>query len=343
MSEAEWCRVQAGAALRAMRLTVGIACRDGLPHLHACLAALPAVAACAADVEFILVDSASSDGTLEAMLAFAKNRRDTRVLSMHGHVNLAATRNVILDAARPGAVFIVDGDVAVNAAFVAAALAALDADRCDIVFGRLPEVIYDGSHRPVGRNDDRYRVDRECFRTVFHGIVLLGEAVARAGARYDTRLRRGEDTDLAVRLAERFRILALATEMGTHHTVPYYHADRLATFYRQRYTRPIGSMIRKHLWHPKRLWRGGRHVFVGGAIGLLTQALFVVALLSTSPLAIAAAAALIAVDFGQLAVRGRGHHFVPVRIVGAWFLAWGILFPEWDAPRYQLTVHDPKQ
>ena len=325
-----------------MRLTVGIACRDGLPHLHACLAALPAVVACAAEVEFILVDSASSDGTLEAMLAFAQNRRDTRVLSMRGHVNLAATRNVLLDAARPGAVFIVDGDVAIEAAFVAAALAALEAHRCDIVFGRLPELLHDGSHRLIGRNSDRYRVDRERFRTVFHGIVLLGETVVRSGVRYDTRLRRGEDTDLAVRLVERFRILALAMDMGTHYSVPYYHADRRVAFYRQRYMRPIGTMIRKHLLYPKRLWRG-RHVFAGGATGLLTQALLVLALLSTSSTAIAAVAALIGVDFGCLAMRGRSHHFVPVRIIGAWFLAWGILFPEWNTPRFQLTEHYPGQ
>ncbi|MCP5373458.1 MAG: glycosyltransferase [Hyphomicrobiales bacterium] len=324
-----------------LTLTVGIACRNGLPHLTACLDALPAVAARVPGVRFVLVDSGSSDGTLAAMQAFAGGRADTRVLSMQGHVNLSATRNVILDAAGPGPVFLVDGDVAVEPGFVAAALAALAEDRADIVFGRLPEVLYDGQHRRIAEGGDRYAVGGGGPCHLFHGIVMLGPAVTAARPRYDPRLTRCEDTDMSIRLSGRFRILALPMVMGIHHTVSYYHADRRGAFYREQYTRPLGALIRKHLAAPRRLWHG-HSVFAGVATGLATQALLAAALATGQAAAIAAALALMALDFAQLALRGRYRNYVPVRLVGAWFLVLGFLAPRWDAPDFQLVEAAPR-
>lgn len=323
-----------------MDLTLGIACRNGLPHLHVCLAALPAVAARVAGTAFLLVDSGSSDGTLAAMEDFARGRNDTRVLSMRGTVNLSATRNVILEAARPGAVFIVDGDVAVEADFVAAAMQALRSGRADIVYGGLPEIHYDGSHRAIGKASDRYAVGDGGPRPLFHGVVLLGPAVTAAGVRYDARLARCEDTDLAVRLADRFQIMALPQTMGTHHTIPYYHADRWRAVLRQGYARQMALLVRKHLAAPRRLWRG-RSTFAGPATGLVTQAFLLAALASSLPAAIAAAAGLMALDFAALALRGRAHHYVPVRLVGAWQLAWGLVVPAWDRPDFQVVERAP--
>ena len=61
-----------------MRLTVGVVAQNGLPHLTRCLDSLPTLADCAEAVEFILVDAASSDGTLAAMRSFSEVRTDTR-------------------------------------------------------------------------------------------------------------------------------------------------------------------------------------------------------------------------------------------------------------------------
>lgn len=323
-----------------MELTVGIASRNGLPHLDVCLAALRDVATRVPGTEFLLVDSASTDGTLDTMLAFARGRNDTRVLSMRGTVNLSATRNVILEAARPGAVFIVDGDVALEADFVAAAMEALRSGRADIVYGGLPEIHYDGSHRAIGEAGDRYGVGGGGPRPLFHGVVLLGPAVTAAGARYDARLARCEDTDLAVRLADRFQIEALPQTMGTHHTIPYYHADRWRAVLRQGYALQMALLVRKHLTAPRRLWRG-RSTFAGPATGLVTQALLLAALASALPAAVAAAAGLMALDLAALALRGRAHHYVPVRLIGAWQLAWGLLVPAWDKPDFQVAEKVP--
>src|SRR5262249_2534763 len=146
----QWDRRVASKELPAMRLTVGVICRNGLPHLMKCLATLPGIEGSAQEVDFILVDSASTAETLGDMLAFAAGRRDTRVFSMSGLVNSSAARNVVLRNARPGAVFLVDGDVAVNRSFVDAALEELDRNSCEIVNGRLAEILHDREHRPYG-------------------------------------------------------------------------------------------------------------------------------------------------------------------------------------------------
>ena len=318
-------------------LTIGVVCRNGMPFLSRCLDSLPAVQGVAANVEYLLVDAASTDGTLQAMTTFASGRTDTRVYSMSGRVNLSATRNIVLKHAAPGAVFLVDGDVAVDPRFLEAALSELEADTCEIVFGQLPETLHDGNCRPIGTRHDRYGVVTRSRRKEFSGVVLLGPRVVAAGIRYDERLRKAEDVDLAVRLNRRFRILALPISMGTHYTVNYYHPDRVRAWYSEANARVLGTFARKHILRPDRIWHG-RKIIAGVAFGIGLQLVLLVALASGSPLLLATAGVLIALDLVQMTARKRLSHYVPVRLVGAWLFAFGVLVPDWDRPRFKVRL-----
>ena len=118
-------------------LTIGVIARDGLPFLHDCLKSLPAQLDGVTFLDIILVDSASGDGTTEVMSEFAGQRPGVRVFRMDGKTNAAATRNVILDNAAPGAVLLVDGDIVLTQAFLRAGIDAVRPARGGAVLGGL--------------------------------------------------------------------------------------------------------------------------------------------------------------------------------------------------------------
>jgi len=298
-------------------LTVGVLARDGLPHLQMCLQSLPALADCAGTVDFLLVDSASRDATLKAMCAFASRGNRVRVFAMKGAVNQSATRNVILDNAAPGAVLLIDGDVAISRDFVLSGLEEIAAGNAEIVHGQLPEIWHTSAHRAYADGGDRYQIYRRCYTPYFMGNVLLGPQVLASGCRYDLQMRRFEDVEFSIRISEQFRILALPIPIGTHYTIQYHSPYRIGAFYRDAYLRPAGRFIRINLRRPWRLWRS-RRIFIGHLIGFAEQLCLVIAAVSLNGLATAIVAAVIAADILRFASNGRIHQFVPIRVRGPW-------------------------
>jgi glycosyltransferase involved in cell wall biosynthesis len=303
-------------------LTVGVLARDGLPHLQMCLQSLPALADCAENVGFLLVDSASKDGTLEAMCAFASRSKHVRVFAMKGCVNQSVTRNVILDNAAPGAVLLVDGDVAISRDFVLAALAEIAGDNAEIVHGQLPEIWHTSEHRAYADGGDRYQISRRRYTHYFMGNVMLGPQVLASGCRYDPQMRRFEDVEFSIRISEHFRILALPIPIGTHYTIQYHSPYRIAAFYKDAYLRPAGRFIRINLRRPRRLW-WARTIFAGHLIGVTEQFCLLLAVISFSPSAIAVVAAFIGADVGRFAIKGRLRQFIPIRVRGPWQIVSG--------------------
>ena len=303
-------------------LTVGVLAKDGLPHLQTCLESLPALADCAEKVEFLLVDSASKDGTLEAICAFATRNDHARVFAMKGSVNQSVTRNVILDNSAPGAVLLVDGDVAISRDFVLAALAEIADGAAEIVHGQLPEIWHTSQHSAYADGGDRYQISRRRYTHYFMGNVMLGPRALASGCRYDRQMRRFEDVEFSIRIGEQFRILALPIPIGTHYTIQYHSTYRIGAFYKDAYLRPAGRFFRINLLKPWRLW-WARPIFAGHLIGMAEQLCLLIALVSRSPLNIAIVAAVIGADVLRFAVKDRIHQFIPIRIRGPWQIVSG--------------------
>lgn len=308
-----------------------------MPHLERCLGSLRDVARELGEFETILVDSASTDDTLACMTAFAENRPGTRVFSIAGQTNAAVARNVVLANAAPGAVFLVDGDVAINPAFVREALNEVAAGQADVVVGQLPECFYDEAARLIGRGEDRYKIHTRRYIGITGGLSLLSPRVVAGGPRFDERLRTGEDPDFSVRLACRFRILALPMPMGVHHTVRYFHSSRRRAYARDVHAK--GLLLRRHLLHPRRLWRL-RRIFIGIAAGGAIQIALLAAILSGSWVAIVAIAACAGLD-AAMAMQRRGlTGYVLIRLVSPWILLRGVMAPEPAAPSYAIRSID---
>ena len=107
-------------------LTIGIISRNGQPFIENCLlsfsTALDQLLRHFVSIDFILVDSDSSDNTLRVMADFAKLHQDksikTDVYLLEGNCNAAIARNIILGHATGDIVFLCDGDIVVNGNFL---------------------------------------------------------------------------------------------------------------------------------------------------------------------------------------------------------------------------------
>jgi glycosyltransferase involved in cell wall biosynthesis len=320
-----------------MRLTIGIIARNGVPHLSRCLASVAQTMGAIDGVEVILVDCCSQDDTLGAMLTFARENRGVRVFRLEGVANAACARNTILENTRPGAVFLVDGDVAISVSFVTAALREIREGTADVVVGQLPEVLHDDEHRPKGCRGDRYGIQKRCFVGVSGGLSVLSAEVVARGFRFDEALRMGEDTDFSIRIADEFRIVALPLPMGTHYTTDYFHGGRARAYVRQLYVRPKGALVRKHILHPRRLWRA-RKSFSGMVAGGVLQGSFVCAVAFGEYWGLSILMTIACVDLARFWTRDSLTRYVLIRLVSPWVLGYGLISPERFAPSYTVRA-----
>jgi glycosyltransferase involved in cell wall biosynthesis len=316
-----------------MRLTIGVIARGGTHLIATCLASVAETANEHPGIQIILADCASRDGTTATMMKFARGRSDTSVLRIEGTANASVARNAILDRAAPGAVFLVDGDVELNPGFVAEAIRELEAGSCGVVFGQLLEFSSDAGSGPKRRVIDRYKVVRRTYVRTLGGVVMLGPEVVRERWRYDETQRRSEDVEFGLRLAKRFRILAIPIPMGTHHGGSYYAPERSAEFVRKAYLRPTGRLVRRCLVDPLSL--AALWPFVSGhLVGLSLIMLLTVGVAARSGVVVATALVAIAVDVFRFAVQRRLRAYLPNRIIGALQFLYGMFIPEYDAPDY---------
>jgi len=323
-----------------MHLTIGVIARDGERFIGCCLASVSRAVAEHPGVQIVLADCASRDGTTSAMLAFARSRSDTTVLRIEGSANASVARNAILDRSALGGVFLIDGDVEMDLSFISAAMRELEAGTCDAVFGQLLE--FSNDRRSASRAVDRYRVRRRAFVRILHGVVMLGPEVVQERWRYDETQRRSEDIEFGLRLAKRFRILALPIPMGTHHGISYFASERVGQFAREAYLRPIGRLISRSFFDLPSLvvlLRGVSGQLVGlGLIGVLG-----VGVGARSGVVVAIALAAISVDAIRFTVQGRLRTYIPHRIIGGLQILYGMLIPEYDTPKYVVRrIHAPK-
>ncbi len=314
-----------------LRLTIGVIARDGLPFLRDCLRSLPTQLDGVATLEIILVDSVSSDGTTDVMVEFARQRAAVRVFRMDGKSNAAATRNVVLDHAAPGAVLLVDGDIVLTPEFLWAGVEAMRAGRADAVSGGLTEIHHDAGGNPVTEEFWRLRVRQEVaeYGRWACGTILLSEAVVRSGLRYDESMRLNEDRDFTIRISYQFRVITIPISMGCHLTRSYYSSDRLKQFYKDANYRWLGVLIRKHIWS----LRSGllsRFVALFGAekgvcFGVVLQIVLVASLLSGHVGIILLSLFIVLADFARYVWQRRLKQYLPLRVVGPWMVLGGLV------------------
>jgi hypothetical protein len=122
---------------------------------------------------------------------------------------------------------------------------------------------------------------------------------------------------------------------GLHLTHSYFSTARLGAFYRERYPRPTGLLLRKH-------WSDASSLLLilwaerGPLVGLGLQLLLLAGIVTTSPELIATATTLACLDLCRFVYQGRRHEFTPVRIITPWLVIQGLLRDGEEEPCYQV-------
>jgi glycosyltransferase involved in cell wall biosynthesis len=320
-------------------LTIGIIARNGLPFLNDCLAALPSDWETPGNLDIILVDCISNDGTTAVMLEFAARRNDARVYRIDGLANAAVARNIVLDHSAPGYVLLLDGDMVLSRTYLATAIAHIRRGDAEAITGSLREQQFDIQNQPLGDEIWRLPPLAPHYVRVAGGAILLGPRAFATGCRYDERLRFGEDLDFALRLSEIIRILRIPDNLGAHLTYPYFGPNRWPSYFGTKAGRIFGTLVRQHLRYPSRMARlisGDRGTFLGLGI----QALILLGLLIGQTWLTLAMLMVLLIDFIRKMItslgtlRSRAIGWVIIRLVEPPLLVSGLFYPEYATVSY---------
>ena len=273
----------------------------------------------------IYVDSGSSDGSIGLALA---NGVETVALDKGEGFSAARGRNAGIDRLLPDPAVtylqMLDGDCALDAGWLEAGAAALDADpTLGAVFGRLRE-------RAPEASIYSWLCDVEWMTApgpvdAFGGIVMLRAAALRDSGYYRDDMIAGEEPDLALRMtAHGWRIACLDRPMATHDS----GLTRFGHWWRRtlRAGHAFAELAARHRGPAGRNYARSRTriLFWGAAIPAVLIAGLLLGLFDRRWLLLAGGAVLLTVaQFFRMALRGSREHGAKRGLALAWFLTIG--------------------
>jgi glycosyltransferase involved in cell wall biosynthesis len=263
-------------------LAAVVICRNEERWIERSLRAALAAVDPYAGAEVVLVDSCSSDGTVERAL-----RLPVRVVELRDDVATSPALGRLVGQAltRSRYLLFVDGDTEIDAAWVAAAVDHLETHPgVGGVDGALAEVWYDGE-RVVGGSPDVFGAPSEAAEVGFLGgnAVFRRAALDRAGS-YNPFVVSYEEAELAARLRQAgATVVRLPMRMGTHHTLPRGSLQELGRRYRNNLIKGYGQVLRlglrqgtfrEHAWNMRRYLQFQAVLVIGllaGLVALVTR------------------------------------------------------------------------
>jgi len=192
------------------RVSVVVPSWNGRHHLEVLLPSLAAQTT--SDFETVVVDNASSDGTVEWL---AREWPDVRVVALPENAGFAGPVNRGIEAARGDHVALVNNDVELDPRFLETLLATLDAypaagsvaarmvvfrDR-GVIDGAGDELLWSGTAHPRGRGEPVARWDEpgEVFSASGGAALYRGDALADVGLLDEDFFAYQEDVDWGFR------------------------------------------------------------------------------------------------------------------------------------------------
>jgi len=203
--------------------------------------------------EIIYVDSDSTDGSLEQVRRWTG--APVRIVRLTGAMNAAIARNAGASVSQGETLFFIDGDMALDPAFLRTALDDEGRPIHPVIGGQLPEKFYDSDWRFVADGPDRFSARQRGFRAELGGIALVARNAFEAVDGYRPELRINEDMDLGLRLTSAgYPILSLPQPIATHQTVEYFDWGRMRGMLKSDSLFYPGAIFRRHLTNPA-YWR----------------------------------------------------------------------------------------
>jgi GT2 family glycosyltransferase len=211
--------------------------------IQSCLRSVVAAVTPYAGSEVVLVDSCSSDRTVEIA-----RREPIRLIELREDAPLspALGRLVGQDATQSRYILFVDGDTEINGAWLTAAVDFLETHpHVAAVDGKLPELYYTGG-RQVGRSADVFGAgDIPAEVEGLGGNALYRRAALAGVGSFNPFIVSYEEAEVAARLRRRgFVVMRLPIVMGTHRTGPRGSLQELGRRYRENLIKGYGQTLR---------------------------------------------------------------------------------------------------
>jgi glycosyltransferase involved in cell wall biosynthesis len=160
------------------------------------------------ELELVIVDDGSTDGSLEISRDWATNDDRIRVFANEERMGHSATSNFAVSLARAELVARMDADDISHSERLARQWQVISRSADVVLVGTLADGI-DAEGRPV-RSRDRYRIMRRSYFAPFpHGSILFRKDAFNAVSGYAGSAMRVGDQDLYHRLARHGRIMTL--------------------------------------------------------------------------------------------------------------------------------------
>jgi len=177
------------------------------------------------DYDVIYVDSKSTDNSIERAKKFIK----TQIFMLTGEINAAIARNIGVHESKGEILFFIDGDMEINADFIWKSINKSGELIYKFVSGQVINLNYDKNDVYLSEElmyPDLKKGDQ--YFPISGGVFLIKRSLWEEVKGMDISFRRGQDHDLALRLAKRgILLLRKADVICKHHTISYAHQDRI--------------------------------------------------------------------------------------------------------------------
>jgi len=205
------------------QISVVMPVHNALPFLDESIRSI--LAQTLSDFEFVILDDASTDGSLERLRHWARQDERIRIHESKTQLGLSRSSNAVTAKARSAIVARMDADDVAHPDRLRRQWQVI-ANRADVaVVGTLCNGI-DACGREV-RPRDRWRLLRRSVLIPFpHGSVMFRREVFDAVGGYDETSAAGEDQDLFGRMASRGRVVTLPDVLYSYR----YHSNNATLF-----------------------------------------------------------------------------------------------------------------
>lgn len=238
-----------GESVLPFKISFVVIAKDEIATIEKCISSIMNIGSLLNNYEIIFVDSSSSDGTLEKVLAIKNDK--IQIFQITKNPNAARARNIGAKYTKFEYIFFVDGDVELCLEFVEAALDEMrNSNEIGCVHGQLEEVQYDIDYKKIIRViKDRKNIKKNCVKKKLGGgIFLTKKTIFQNLQGFDERFDVNEDWDFMIRLSNKYKIVSLPKKMGVHHTIPYRNIKKIRNTMLNCDSKFTGFLIRKRLF-----------------------------------------------------------------------------------------------
>ena len=198
------------------------------------------------DYEVIYVDSKSTDDSLKRAQSF----KDIKIIKLTGAYNAAIARNIGYKESRGNVLFYIDGDMEILPDFLPYVYNEKEGLKHPFVSGQLMNYNYDEKGNFIN-NTWQYKevTTGDKYYSTTGGIFLVNRELWEKVDGMDNRFRRGQELEMALRLAKRgYKILRKKEIIAYHHTVAYTHHSRMwRTIFSGDISFSNSFLLRKHI------------------------------------------------------------------------------------------------